>query len=57
MSSGWAVCPEADVMYFGFSGPFSESRDGGSDEGTDRNVYGRVTAVGRDKNGETVNGT
>jgi hypothetical protein len=31
--------------------------DGGSDEGTDRKVYGSVTAVGMDRNGETVNGT
>lgn len=31
--------------------------DGGSDVGICRKLYGRVTADGRDRKGETVNGT
>jgi hypothetical protein len=45
------------MIYLGFSAPLSDITEGGREEGTDRNVYGSVTAVGRDKKGETVKGT
>jgi len=41
----------------GFPEPVSAMMEGGSDVGTDRNVYGSVTAVGNDRKGETVKGT
>lgn len=57
MSSGCAECPDDDTTYLGFPSPFSAIMEGGKDVGTERYVYGKVTAVGSDRKGETVNGT
>ena len=58
ISSGWAAWPLDETTYFGFSVPFESTvADGGRDDGTFLYVYGRVTAVGNDINGDTVNGT
>jgi hypothetical protein len=58
MSSGWAAWPLDETTYFGFSDPFGSTvTDGGRDDGVLLYVYGRVTAVGNEMNGDTVNGT
>jgi hypothetical protein len=58
ISSGCAACPEDDTTYCGLSSPGEDLvDDGGRVEGKLLYVYGRVVAVGRETNGETVNGT
>jgi hypothetical protein len=58
MSSGWAAWPLDETTYFGFSDPLgSTATDGGKDDGVLLYVYGRVTAVGNEMKGDTVNGT
>jgi hypothetical protein len=58
MSSGRAPCPLEEITYCGFSLEFESTViDGGKVEGTLLYVYGSVTAVGKEMNGETVNGT
>ena len=57
MSSGCAVCPLAEVMYLGLSEFGSSIIEGGREGGIWRKLYGRVTAEGRDRKGETVSGT
>lgn len=60
MSSGCAACPEGDTTYFVFSSAAEAGvpvDDAGSVDGMVLYVYGRVVAVGRETNGDTVNGT
>lgn len=60
MSSGCAAWPEDDTTYLGFpSLDVAEAavEDGGKVDGRVLYVYGRVVAVGRETNGETVRGT
>lgn len=59
MSSGCAEYPDEDTTYGTFSSPGCRvpMDDCGRVEGIFLYVYGRVVAVGREMNGETVNGT
>lgn len=51
------MCPLEEVMYLGLSEAGSSMTEGGRDESIWRKLYGRVTADGRDRKGETVSGT
>ena len=57
ISSGCAAWPEEDTTYWDFSSPDPPVEEGGSVDGRVLYVYGRVVAVGRDTNGDTVRGT
>lgn len=57
MSSGCAVWPLVEVIYFGLPVEESSTIEGGSEDGSWRKLYGSVTAVGNERKGETVRGT
>lgn len=57
ISLGCAAWPEEDTTYWDFSSPDAPVEEGGSVDGRVLYVYGRVVAVGRDTNGDTVSGT
>jgi hypothetical protein len=58
ISSGCAAWPDAETTYWDFSSAVAVPVDeGGSVDGRVLYVYGRVVEVGRETNGDTVNGT